>query len=62
MRRPGKRPVLLAALAIICILVSASAQKTSAKDDEALTGLRGIEWGMSVRDAIALFGRSVLIQ
>jgi hypothetical protein len=61
-RRPGKRPVLLAALAIICILVSASAQKTSAKDDEALTGLRGIEWGMSVRDAIALFGRSVLIQ
>jgi hypothetical protein len=61
-RRPGKRPVLLAALAIICILVSAPAQKTSAKDDEALTGLRGIEWGMSVHDAIALFGRSVLIQ
>lgn len=62
MKRPGKRPVLLAALAMICVLLSGAPQNAAAKDDATLTDLRGIEWGMSVSDAIALFGRSILIQ
>jgi len=36
--------------------------EAAAKSVEDLTGLRGIRWGMSVTDAIALFGRSVLVQ
>jgi len=58
----GSGPAWIVALAIICILLSAARQNAAAKDEETLTGLRGIEWGMSVRDAIALFGRSELIQ
>jgi hypothetical protein len=60
--RFGRRSAVLATLALACILWAGTIQKVSAKDSETLTGLRGIHWGMSVSDAIALFGRSELVQ
>ena len=60
-RRQRKRSAMLPMLAALCVLL-AGAPQASAKGDEMLTGLRGIHWGMSVTEAIALFGRSVLIQ
>lgn len=62
MRRPGRRSAPVAALAMICVLLAGAEQQAAAKDEKTLTGLRGNEWGMSVGDAIALFGRSVLVQ
>lgn len=55
------RPAIISAAAALCMLLVVSGE-AAAKSDEDLTGLRGIRWGMSVTDAIALFGRSVLVQ
>ena len=56
--RPRKRSALFPMLAALCVLLAGTTQ-APAKTDESLTGLRGIWWGMSVTEAIALFGRSV---
>ncbi|MDA0230024.1 MAG: hypothetical protein O3B21_07525 [Proteobacteria bacterium] len=59
-RRSTRSAIISAAAALSMLLVVSG--ESAAKSDEDLTGLRGIRWGMSVTDAIALFGRSVLIQ
>ena len=55
------QPAIISAAAALCMLLVLSAE-AAAKSDEDLTGLRGIRWGMTVTDAITLFGRSVLVQ
>ena len=59
--RRRKLSAVLPMLAVLCVLLAETTQ-APAKTDEPLTGLMGIRWGMSVTDAIALFGRSVLVQ
>ncbi|MDP7343903.1 MAG: hypothetical protein QF767_11220 [Alphaproteobacteria bacterium] len=56
-----KRAALIAVAAALCAVALTSSQAATRNEDQ-LTGLRGIRWGMSVSDAIALFGRSVLVQ
>ena len=55
------RSAIISATAALCMLLVVSGE-AAAKCDEDLTGLRGIRWGMTVTDAIALFERSVLVQ
>ena len=55
------RSIFISAAAALCMLFMTSSDGAAKSEDE-LTGLRGIRWGMSVTDAIALFGRSVLVQ
>ena len=55
------QPAIISAAAALCMLLVLSGE-AAAKSDEDLTGLRGIRWGMTVTDAITLFGRSVLVQ
>jgi len=60
-RRLCKRSALFPMLAALCVLLADTTQ-APAKSGETLTGLMGIRWDMSVTEAIALFGRSVLVQ
>ena len=50
------------ALAVALCALSIAPGEATAKSGETLTGLRGIRWGMSVSEAIALFGSSVVVQ
>jgi len=52
---------LISVAAALCVLSMAPGE-AAAKGEQTLTGLRGIRWGMSVSEAIALFDRSVLVQ
>ena len=56
--RPRKRSALFPMLAALCVLLAETTQAPT-KTGETLIGLRGIWWGMSVTEAVALFGRSV---
>ena len=56
-----RRAALMAMTAALCLLLTAP-DEAAATGEEELTGLRGIRWGMSVTEAIALFGRSELVQ
>ena len=47
---------------LLAAVLLAAAPAAAMKGEDELTGLRGIRWGMSVADAIALFGRSVEVQ
>ena len=52
----------IACIALLAAALLAAAPAAAMKDEDGLTGLWGICWGMSVADAIALFGRSEQVQ
>ena len=52
----------IACIALLAGALLAAAPAAAMKDEDGLTGLWGICWGMSVAEAIALFGRSEQVQ